>query len=357
VTDFSGAACDRALEAVVDASMPGERFTFIATGGAGYGTLYVAAHPERVERLITLDPIPATSAWFNATTGDWSVARRAMASMVFPAGPPERQRWWSEALRDSISQTTLQAAISQYRGFDMHAAYARVRVPTLFVTGKREALRQHASRLAAVVPGSRLVNTEDTGPAVDDRDAVRAILEFMGIDPACVGEATPAASTAIILFVDIAGSTALTERIGDAAFRTAARTVDERVRTAMRDAGGTPVEGRVLGDGVMGVFASAAQAIAAARACVSAAQAADLPLHIGVHAGDVLREENNVYGGAVNIASRICGMSEPGEVLVSATIRDLARTSAGVVFEDRGEHALKGIDDPVRVFAVRVGAV
>ena len=48
-----------------------------------------------------------------------------------------------------------------------------------------------------------------------------------------------------------------------------------------------------------------------------------------------------------------CSMSAAGEVLVSRTVRDLARTSAGVVFEDRGEHALKGIGEAVRVYAVR----
>jgi adenylate cyclase len=101
----------------------------------------------------------------------------------------------------------------------------------------------------------------------------------------------------------------------------------------------------------MGVFTSAAQAIAAARACVELGR--ELPMHIGLHAGDVLSEGTNVYGGAVNIASRICGLCAPGEILVSQTVRDLARTSAGVTFVDRGEQALKGIEEPVRVFAVR----
>ena len=55
----------------------------------------------------------------------------------------------------------------------------------------------------------------------------------------------------------------------------------------------------------------------------------------------------------MNIASRICSLCEPGEILVSATIRELARTSGGVRFEDRGEQMLKRIEDPVRVFAVR----
>ena len=59
------------------------------------------------------------------------------------------------------------------------------------------------------------------------------------------------------------------------------------------------------------------------------------------------------HGGLQIVHHRICGLSAPGEILVSATIRDLARTSAGATFEDRGEHALKGIEEPVRVWAVR----
>jgi class 3 adenylate cyclase len=159
-----------------------------------------------------------------------------------------------------------------------------------------------------------------------------------------------AGATAIVLFTDIADSTALTERMGDAAFRAAARTIDEGVRAAIRRYGGSPVDGKVLGDGVMGVFSSATQAINAATGCL--ALSGDLPLHIGLHAGDVIREADNVYGGAVNIASRICSLCEPGEILVSATIRELARTSAGVTFDDRGKHQLKGVEDAVRVFAV-----
>ncbi len=85
---------------------------------------------------------------------------------------------------------------------------------------------------------------------------------------------------------------------------------------------------------------------------------AGLPLHLGINAGDVLHETDpdgraNVYGGAVNIAARIAADSAPGEVLVSETVRSLARTSSGVRFEDRGERALKGVGEPVRVWSVR----
>jgi class 3 adenylate cyclase len=60
-----------------------------------------------------------------------------------------------------------------------------------------------------------------------------------------------------------------------------------------------------------------------------------------------------VYGGAVNIASRISALSAAGEVLVSDTVRSLARTSAGVTFEDRGEQKMKGVGEAVRVWAVK----
>jgi len=105
----------------------------------------------------------------------------------------------------------------------------------------------------------------------------------------------------------------------------------------------------LLGDGVLATFPSAAQAIDGARRCLALSAASEL----GLHAGDVIREEGNVFGGAVNIASRICGLSAPGEILVSDVVRGMARSSAGVEFEDRGEQGMKGVGEPVRVYAVR----
>jgi class 3 adenylate cyclase len=160
--------------------------------------------------------------------------------------------------------------------------------------------------------------------------------------------------TAVILFADIADSTGLTERLGDAAFRAKARELDGALRGVIRDHAGAAIEGKLLGDGVLAVFSSAREAIEAALACGGLGENGGLPLHLGLHAGDVIREDNNVYGGAVNIAARISGLSAPGEVLVSETVRSLARTSAGVRFEDRGEQALKGVGEPVRVWAVGV---
>jgi class 3 adenylate cyclase len=226
-----------------------------------------------------------------------------------------------------------------------------------------------ATKLASAIAGARLVLLEGDTVAGPQGDP----LEFAAIDEFLLGAAAPARptaaqnpqGTAIILFADIADSTALTERLGDAAFRDKARDLDDALRRAITSNGGTAIDGKLLGDGVLATFGAAREAIACAMAIHGMAgsrvkgqgSSPDEPLllHVGIHAGDVIREGDNVYGGAVNIAARVASEAAAGETLVSATVRELARTSAGVSFEDRGERELKGVGEPVRVFAVREG--
>ena len=216
-----------------------------------------------------------------------------------------------------------------------------------------------ARELASKIQDARLAVLEGASVAswMDDTErAVTAIDEFLGEGAEADTKTELPEGMAVILFADIADSTALTEQLGDTAFREKARELDASLRTIIRECAGTPVEGKVLGDGVLAVFTSARQAIECALRCNGAGESVGLQLHLGIHAGDVIREGNNVYGGAVNIAARIAGASAPGEVLVSDTVRGLARTSAGVTFDDRGEHELKGIEGPQRLFVVREGS-
>jgi class 3 adenylate cyclase len=221
-----------------------------------------------------------------------------------------------------------------------------VRAPTLLVhfTDGPRGILPLMREMAAAIPDASLVET-----TVDESGEI--VREFLDEDEAARREFP--SGTAIILFCDIVDSTALTERLGDSAFRARARDLDAALRTVIRDQSGTPIEGKLLGDGVLAVFTSARQAIEAALKCGLAGEECGLPLHLGLHAGDVIREGDNVFGGAVNIAARIAGESAAGEVLVSGTVRELARTSAGVVFHDAGERTLKGVGDAVRVWRVR----
>lgn len=356
------------LDAVVS-ELGLDSFILFAGGtGAGAGVRYAARHPKSVQRLvITGGFVPVAvdieSASIQSMRAllpiDYEIYIQVLAQMVWGWQGGERTRQYAALLR--ASQSHEQAL----RGFGFGTAesmedFARsvplIASPTLLVY-QRTAIfsgAESAQRLAAEIPGARLVLLEgdSQGGFYADPLMMAAVDEFLGgLSGSGGAPAQLPSGMAVILFLDIAGSTALTERMGDAPFRDASRAVDAGVRAAMRQHGGTPVEGKVLGDGVMGVFGSAAAAIQAARRCLELG--GELPMHVGLHAGDVIREDENVYGGAVNIAARVCDISAPGEILVSGTVRDLARTSAGVSFEDRGERTLKGIDDPVRVFAVR----
>jgi len=156
----------------------------------------------------------------------------------------------------------------------------------------------------------------------------------------------------VILFADIADSTGLTERLGDGAFRERARTLDTSLRRVIAAHGGEAVEGKLLGDGVLAIFGAARDALQAALECATTGRLSGLALHVGLHAGDVIRERGDVHGGAVNVAARIAAAAPADEVLVSEVVRALARTSAGVSFTDYGAHELKGVSEPQRLFRI-----
>lgn len=236
------------------------------------------------------------------------------------------------------------------RSIDIGHLLGEVRQPTLILRNDPSFIPSRAcQRVAAKIPGAQFRQYSD--PNYEQwAGIIRQFVEPAG-PPPC--DALLASGAAVILFTDIADSTALTERMGDVGFRDASRALDAGLRAAIRDAGGIAIDGKLLGDGVLATFPSAAQAINAARRCQNLSAASGLALHIGLHAGDVIREDNNVYGGAVNIASRICALSAPGEILVSDVVRGMGRSSAGVEFEYRGEQEMKGVGDPVRLYEVR----
>ncbi len=322
---------------------------------------FSARYPQRVSHLILASTAasmpdavaasPRLSALLALLDHDWELYIQVVSRLV--AGWSENEVATRVAAQARAGNTPEGLRRSQrlVRNWDASDLLSRVEAPTLVVEYPASVFAERSMRaLAAGIRSAQLRHLDvDTGVSV-----AQAVYEFVtgeAVARPANAESLPA-GTAIILFTDIVDSTALTEQLGDAAFRARATRLDAAMRSGIRECGGTPVEGKVLGDGVMAVFTSARQAIDGALRCLATADGTGLALHLGIHAGDVIREGDNVFGGAVNIASRICGLSAPGELLVSGTVRDLARTSSGVAFDDRGEHALKGVADAQRVFAV-----
>jgi class 3 adenylate cyclase len=166
----------------------------------------------------------------------------------------------------------------------------------------------------------------------------------------------PARLTVAIMFTDLEGFTALTERLGDERAQDILRTHRVLVRTQLRDHGG--IEVKTQGDGFMVVFASACAALACAigiqRAATEAASSAGerVRVRIGIHVGEAIREAGDFFGRTVLVAARIGAAAGGGEILVSEATRD-ATADRGFGFDHGHECVLKGISAVQRVFAVR----
>jgi class 3 adenylate cyclase len=151
-----------------------------------------------------------------------------------------------------------------------------------------------------------------------------------------------------VLFTDLVESTAHARRVGDRAWSDLLERHHAAIGAAVVGHGGEVVKN--LGDGVLAVFSGPAQAVRCARRIAGDARAAGLELRSGIHAGEVERGDGDIAGLAVHLAARIMGRAGAGEVLVSRTVKDLV-VGSELRFEARGEHLLKGFDEPWTVFA------
>lgn len=179
---------------------------------------------------------------------------------------------------------------------------------------------------------------------------------FMGkINARPVGEPYVDSAFRTVLFTDIAGSTSLTQQLGDAAVMGLVRRHDEIVRGALAQHGGTEV--KHTGDGIMASFRSSVDAVQAAvemqRNLISSKAATEdaLAVRIGMAAGEPLSEGGDLFGAVVQLAARLCSKAQPRGILVSSATRDLVH-GKGFHFGPQKAMRLKGFDEPMRASEV-----
>jgi class 3 adenylate cyclase/quercetin dioxygenase-like cupin family protein len=144
-----------------------------------------------------------------------------------------------------------------------------------------------------------------------------------------------------LVFTDLCGSTETLNRLGDARWRLLLAEHNQAVRAEIERFGGR--EAKTTGDGFFVLFDSPARAVRGAAAMLDAAATHGLTARAGIHAGEVELQGEEVRGIAVHAAARILDVAQPGEVLVSTTIRDLL-SGSGLDFVDRGEFELRGLN-------------
>ena len=160
-----------------------------------------------------------------------------------------------------------------------------------------------------------------------------------------------------ILFSDMKGSTSITQRMGDDATMRVIRTHNSIIRESLATLAGREV--KHTGDGLMASFASVTRAVECSITIQRRfedynREARDVPIRvrIGLAAGEPVEDSDDLFGAAVQLASRICDCAGPGAILVSNVVRELS-LGKGFLFRDVGEVELKGFEQPVRLHEVR----
>ena len=201
-------------------------------------------------------------------------------------------------------------------------------------------------------------------PEDGDSEAIlRVIEDFLGVEkPASGTPPAPATQSyadapVTLLFTDIEGSTTLTDRLGDAKAQELLRDHNRIVRQALSARGGSEV--KHTGDGIMASFPSASGALDAAISMqrLLAKRNEEQPdeavqVRIGLNSGEPVREGDDLFGTSVQLARRICDTAAPGQILASNVVRELV-AGKGFLFADLGESAMRGFEDPIRVYEVR----
>ena len=166
---------------------------------------------------------------------------------------------------------------------------------------------------------------------------------------------------AAVAFADVAGWSRLVEKDDAAALRAWKALRTDLIQPKIREHRGRLLE--IAGDAVLVEFPSAVAAVAWALDMQRAMshpdpqQPVELTLRIGINVEDVIVDEDKLIGDGVNIASRIHQLATPGEIVVTSTVRDYVWNKMPISFEDLGEHEMRNISRPIRVYRIRESGI
>ncbi|HYD09379.1 MAG TPA: adenylate/guanylate cyclase domain-containing protein, partial [Acidimicrobiales bacterium] len=156
--------------------------------------------------------------------------------------------------------------------------------------------------------------------------------------------------TVTLLVTDIVGSTVMAEAMGDIRWVRLLKQHDEQVRTCLSAHGGTELKHQ--GDGFLLAFPSARKALLCAVQLQKAFAEMELPVRMGLHTGEVIRDGDDLYGRNVILATRVSDQATAGEILLSSLTKELTDSSGDLGFTGDREVELKGLNGTFRVWSL-----
>jgi class 3 adenylate cyclase len=327
---------------------------------------FAASRPERISALILVHAsakylasddypigIPHEAAAALLAQADQLWGTDAMAAIYVPsrAGDERFRRWWAKLLRTGASPRSARALARTIMEVDLRPLLPLIQVPTLILhrRGFHIPPVEHARFLVEHVSGAKLVELPGADMSViwDTPELALDLVEEFLTGVRRIPDPTRLLAT--VLFTDIVASTGRATRLGDRRWRELLEVHDELARRVVGEFQGQLV--KTTGDGILATFDGPGRGIRCAAALRDELAGIGLQIRAGLHTGEVELRDGDIGGIAVHLAARVMATAGPAEILISSTVRDLIAGSS-IAVEDRGPHALKGIEGTRQLFAV-----
>jgi class 3 adenylate cyclase/pimeloyl-ACP methyl ester carboxylesterase len=361
------------IRGVMDAA-GSERAALIGSSDGGtMCALFAATYPERCWSLILWSSMPRYRFAPDYRGGvteeeirDWEAYEvehpwgdqermEEFAKWLLPAAEASDRRVLIDMYLAGTSADSFRALREMNMAMDIRGALSALSAPTLVVYREKEPppVTYGSRAFAELIPGAQLVELPGEGHfPFGAEDSVRAFTQIEEFLLRCWGspvehERQRVLST--VLFTDIVGSTAKAAELGDRGWRELLEQHHAAIRSQLTRYRGRELD--TVGDGFFASFDGPARAVRCACAISESVRRFGLELRAGLHTGECELIDGKIAGMTVHIGARVAAQAQPGEVLISQTLKDLLAGS-DLAFTNRGTAELKGVPGHWPLYAV-----
>ena len=352
------------IRVVMDALGSERAVIYGASESGTLAMLFAATYPDRTTALVVHGSFPSakkdqdtpwgwTSSEFEEETAaiesSWGTEDFFLREFPSLADDPSVLKWIASYARHAMSPGAAVAAWQMEWETDVRDILPAIHVPTLILHRREDEPEAHRY-IAEHITGAEYVELpgDEHIPFLGDQDSVLNEIERF-VRAVRDVEAEFDRVLATVLFTDIVGSTAKAAELGDSAWKELLEHHHAVVRSLLGRYRGIEID--TAGDGFFATFDGPARGVRCAQAIVEAIRPLGIEVRTGVHTGEVETIDAKVGGLGVVIGARVGALAGASEVITSQTVKDLTAGS-GLVFEDAGEHELKGIPDRWHLYRV-----
>jgi pimeloyl-ACP methyl ester carboxylesterase len=380
MSDYSGTS-ENSLEtrmddvrAVMDAAQSDKAVIIGTSEGGPISILFATTYPERVIALVLYGTfakyaksedfpnapfdVDEVESSFPIVKSKWGTGIMTHYIASDFDQHPEKLEWVAKLERLAFTPARLKAIVDLNMKMNVYSLLDVISVPTLVLHKKDDPTIPIASghELHEHIAGSKFVELKGRNhfPYLDDSaEFVGAIEDFLtgqkGSAPLTERILVTERVLATILFTDIVDSTIKASELGDQKWKELLNIHDKISKEQIRFHRGRFIKS--TGDGLLATFDGPGRAIMCAKSISKQLLNAGIEIRSGLHTGEIENRDQDIGGISVHIASRIESKADPGEILVSRTVKDLVAGS-GVEFKQKGIFELKGIPDSWELFSV-----